>query len=379
MAQPSPIFSPQKNFKYGDTRQERPPHYKNHCCLTRQSEKKSDVYVHRFNRIPNSSNSFQRNDWRTGNQIHQNMYKHEFSDYNNASALYLKKQFDNLTLNPKGLQTNISPCKFTKSINKYCYFEKQNSKFSQSKSNGAKIHKSFLFKPENKAIVDKLEETYWSKWKPNKNLFYRNMCPKTKGLYTENEKVEVPYTPATETKERGDSNEGIAIIPHNTPNEDASVAIEPTKSEATKSEVKVVGALEEEKIEEEIKIQNLEEKDPATTETPVVENKAIILMPESPSEFDVNELKHTDSFILTAKKKSMEKSHYQQPKCIKLFKSAGYTTKASTSYIKGGSYPLKSCLKKEKNESKISCLSGHSVTPVRSTYRRPGKANRFTT
>lgn len=68
---------------------------------------------------------------------------------------------------------------------------------------------------------------------------------------------------------------------------------------------------------------------------------------EEPEEGTNNEkskfLKHTDSFIINKKKQGEVKEHFQQPKCIRLYRKPG----TSSSFIRGGSYPLKSCLKRE--------------------------------
>nr|CAH7757150.1 unnamed protein product [Callosobruchus chinensis] len=53
-------------------------------------------------------------------------------------------------------------------------------------------------------------------------------------------------------------------------------------------------------------------------------------------------LRHKDSFIIHRKKQSEVKQFLQQPKCIRLYR------KSTPSYTsRGGSYPLRSCLKKE--------------------------------
>ncbi|VEN64369.1 unnamed protein product, partial [Callosobruchus maculatus] len=53
-------------------------------------------------------------------------------------------------------------------------------------------------------------------------------------------------------------------------------------------------------------------------------------------------LRHKDSFIIHRKKQSEVKEFLQQPKCIRLYR------KSTPSYTsRGGSYPLRSCLKKE--------------------------------
>ncbi|XP_030745578.1 uncharacterized protein LOC115874543 [Sitophilus oryzae] len=52
---------------------------------------------------------------------------------------------------------------------------------------------------------------------------------------------------------------------------------------------------------------------------------------------------HKDSIIITKEKQDkVEKKYYQQPKCIRLYRKSGGGT-----YIKGGTYPLKSCLKRD--------------------------------
>ncbi|XP_074032300.1 uncharacterized protein [Leptinotarsa decemlineata] len=55
-------------------------------------------------------------------------------------------------------------------------------------------------------------------------------------------------------------------------------------------------------------------------------------------------LNHTDSFIIHRKKQDEIRDVVQQPRCIKLYK------KTPTTFLKGGSYPLKSCIKKASTE-----------------------------
>lgn len=77
---------------------------------------------------------------------------------------------------------------------------------------------------------------------------------------------------------------------------------------------------------------------------------------------EIHTLKHTDSFIINAKKQGMEKPYYPQPKCIKLQKNPAVINR-SHNYIKGGSYPLKSCLKKDKLSSQ-SLVLGKPGSPI---------------
>lgn len=332
-------------------------------------ERKSQVYVHHYKRIPSRSpsNFEQSNSWRGGNEIHQNMYKHEFSDFYDAKIKTLRRQFDNLSL--RKTRTN-SPTK----IPRIEYYNQQ-GKIPFIRSNASsKINRALLFRPEHKAAMDKLEETYWAKWKPKKVQPTKESYPKTKGLYTENEKIRAPseIIHRSVRKERGDSNEGLAVS--HTSSRKSELATENGLLYVEDKEVPV----QEEAVREEPAIEN-EINEVDHRDEPKNSGEAITeLTHESDSECSIGGLKHTDSFILTAKKQNPDKPHYQQPKCIKLFKNAGYSPSGSINYIKGGSYPLKSCLKKDCNFSKLSHL-GRPGSPLKGTTARiPGKANRFT-
>lgn len=56
-------------------------------------------------------------------------------------------------------------------------------------------------------------------------------------------------------------------------------------------------------------------------------------------------VEHKDSIEITKKKQDSSgvREHFQQPKCIRLFRKSGL----AAGFIKGGTYPLKSCLKRE--------------------------------
>ncbi|KAK5644127.1 hypothetical protein RI129_007972 [Pyrocoelia pectoralis] len=306
----------------------------NHNLMCKYEHKKRQaqcpIYVHHFNQnVTGSSNSYTQNDRMTGSKIHQSRYKHECNDFNKTLRL-CKTQFDNLTLNTKC----VHPSKNV--MDRIGHHGKYHS--------GAKIDKSFLFKVEHKAVADKLEETYWAKWKPKKSPSQTYSAPKTKGLYTENEKVITTKDTVSETKEMGDSNEAIVttILP-------VSEQMAENKEEP------------EPQMEEPVEFNTNEDR--------------LNLSPEPNSDSDIPAIKHTDSLILITKKNSAsDNPHYQQPKCIKLFKNPGYASTATVNYIKGGSYPLKSCLRKESVRFKTSSVFG-----VKSISRSsaPGKAIRF--
>ncbi|XP_050299854.1 uncharacterized protein LOC126738524 [Anthonomus grandis grandis] len=71
-------------------------------------------------------------------------------------------------------------------------------------------------------------------------------------------------------------------------------------------------------------------------------------------------VEHKDSIEITKKKQEAEgpKEHFQQPKCIRLYR------KPAAGYIKGGSYPLKSCLKKETTATGHSFMLGPPGSPM---------------
>lgn len=62
-------------------------------------------------------------------------------------------------------------------------------------------------------------------------------------------------------------------------------------------------------------------------------------------------VQHKDSIEITKKKQEKEgqKEHYKQPKCIRLYRKTG----ATTGYMKGGTYPLKSCLRKDQGAFRL--------------------------
>ncbi|XP_044748814.1 uncharacterized protein LOC123309667 [Coccinella septempunctata] len=196
------------------------------------------------------------------------------------------------------------------------FLENNPLKLSIQKLNGKMEYKS-----QKRLDLDKIEETYWSQWKPNKN-----------GIFMDTAKIENKNKPIVKpqksTRGEGDRN-------YNLKNEQIEVRNE-------------TGPLEFKQSKPLSKIDELTEddRDPDTSSSTT--------NVEEPKDFKF--LRHTDSFILNSKKQSEEKPHFQQPRCIRLYKK-----NSSGSYIKGGSYPLKPCLKKE------STFKGYNRRPLSGT------------
>lgn len=172
------------------------------------------------------------------------------------------------------------------------FLERNPLRLSMQKLNGKMEHR------QKKLDLDRIEETYWSQWRPNKN-----------GVFIETNKKTAPR-----------SSKGEGDINYNTKNDQSE-------------ERNIITPLEYKQSKPLSKIDELTEDDGE------VETSSSVSNVEEPKDFKF--LRHTDSFILNSKKQSEDKPHYQQPRCIRLYK------KNSSGYTRGGSYPLKPCLKKE--------------------------------
>lgn len=192
------------------------------------------------------------------------------------------------------------------------FLERNPLSLSMQKLNGRMEHKM-----QKKLDLNKIEETYWSHWKPNKNGIFFD------GIEHENKKS-IPKTQKS-TSGEGDRN-------YNIKNDGSEVRgkIYPIAFKQSDHLSKIDEVTEDDK-----------DVDAASSMSNIEESK------------NFRFLRHTDSFILNSKKQSEEKSHYQQPRCIRLYKK-----NSSASYIKGGSYPLKPCLKKE------STFKGYTRRPL---------------
>lgn len=197
----------------------------------------------------------------------------------------------------------------------------------------------------NRAEIHKLEESYWAKWKPTKSKTDKQNMKPTATPPQKNNRIDddsfekkkhhfrvIPKKQQND-KERGDSNDDGSKQHVTTKQEKPEKTTKDSKPSETEKEQKpsLPLILSEENLRNEASVEKSESKDSKN----------------SVDHDGVKVLKHTDSFILTSKKQNQEKSHYQQPKCIKLYKNSSAVS-TPKNYIKGGTYPLKSCLKKEK-------------------------------
>ncbi|CAH0560146.1 unnamed protein product [Brassicogethes aeneus] len=246
-------------------------------------------------------------------------------------------------------------------------------------------------KCRRKTVINKLEETYWSNWKPSK----------------ENQDVFEEYNDKKHThsskKCHGDTSE--SIVEHFTSNNfqnsttstDYFVKKRVSKQKQSIDVQTELSSIALTKLEEKSKsIENLaspetvkedaaqkkktrdetsEKKDPVKSDNEdfwnVIEEETMNLR----STYSSVSIKHTDSLIILKKKQNESKEKVQQPKCIRLFKKLKTgSVNLSRSYMRGGSYPLSSCqgsgktslvLSNNKNKAKKSsfedvAVSGHT-------------------
>lgn len=339
------------------------------------SSRKSPVYVHQFNKINSQISDFStETSYSSQNELHQTLYNHEMSSFGVRSSKLKSKPGRPSTKMRSGDQLH------PKEISQKNKLENP----THAKSDPVHVHKPVVVKStiknkklkqtvlSNKAEIHKLEESYWAKWKPNKSKNDKQTkpvpTPPVKHNRVENDSFEktkqhIRVIPKNKQKERGDSNEAECdTVKHDVV----------TKQEKT-----------EKPSNEDVRqpeIQNEQKPVPLILPQENIENEEV---PARKSESKhsthsvecdgVKVLKHTDSFILTSKKQNQEKTHYQQPKCIKLYKNSS-TLSAPKSYIKGGTYPLKSCLKKEKPLGNIRL--GRPGSPLIVQSCSSSKANR---
>jgi hypothetical protein len=189
-------------------------------------------------------------------------------------------------------------------------------------------------KNKQKSVIEKLEETYWANWKPDKYDTKKSNSPEIQVIKS---------APGRRRK--------IKVYPETTVEE----ILDPTSQVEMKSKMKTISSKSEEIQTDDLSIPPKTEEDntaDSIEESPQVEET----FP------DEKFLKHTDSFVLNVKKQKEEKEHFDQPKCIRLYKKPGKMS--SKNFIKGGSYPLKSCLKKEGNLTKGSSRLTRPGSPI---------------
>lgn len=194
----------------------------------------------------------------------------------------------------------------------------------------SKPRKKTKTKSKEKSVLEKLEETYWANWKPD------NSKQKIDSRMSTKKSLEIQVIKGAPSKRR----HKIQMYP--CPGDHHETQVEKIEQVLSKSQ--------------EIQTDDI----PKTSES--TDNSVSDFEAEKKLEEDIDNkfLRHTDSFILNMKRQHEEKEYFDQPKCIRLYKKP--TKYVSKNYIRGGSYPLKSCLKKESNFSKGS----HRMTRPRS-------------
>ena len=219
--------------------------------------------------------------------------------------------------------------------------------------NGKKIQN------KKKSVMDKLEETYWANWKPDKTELKKSMSPLLP--------MKIPKTPEIQViKSAPERRKKIKVYP---PSDDSVPKDQAEKKEKNK---KISSKSQEIQTEDLPTLPEIVEKPEETKNESALEIVDVSASEEAP--VDKKFLKHTDSFIINVKKHQAEKEHFEQPKCIRLYRKPGKIL--SKNFVKGGSYPLKSCLKKESNFSKRSSKHNRPGSPiiVSSSF---GTKNRF--
>ncbi|RZC39698.1 uncharacterized protein BDFB_004206 [Asbolus verrucosus] len=234
-----------------------------------------------------------------------------------------------------------------------------------------KSERSRKFKNKHKLVMERLEESYWANWKPNKAGLKISKSP---GISKNVPEIQViKSAPERRCKikvhprPRDSQMENNYRIQKN-PSKSQEIQTDDLPPIPKKDEE--VDVVKEDVSKDETNDKETNNKEESCEKENIQVNSADDLV-------ETKFLKHTDSFILNAKKQKEEKEHFEQPKCIRLYRKSGKTP--SKNYVKGGSYPLKSCLKKESNATKGSKRLGRPGSPmiVSSSYsNKHGKSHR---
>lgn len=181
-------------------------------------------------------------------------------------------------------------------------------------------------------IMNKLEETYWANWKPTKEQFEDR--PKVR--WTEPKKEErkkksksKTHPPQNSTEVQTDLSSTTSKIRFKEP------SLKDTSSDVTQKEETNVQTIVEEA-----------EPNPSCSDNLISHGSS-------------NSLRHTDSLLLLKKKQSEIKVKVEQPRCLKLFrKSKSDSASYGKCYTRGGSYPLRSCIKAGKTGASFVLSTG---------------------
>lgn len=309
---------------------------------TKFNSRKSNIYVHEFfNVVQNSAN------WESHqNQLHRNLYSHE-------QEIGHPRPHKSDRIRSRSFQDSYISNPHSSSLK---YEETPTHTFSNSKAQA-------VLKSRN--AITKLEESYWAHWRPNKSEAVKPR-KSNKAHYRVIKKPHPPPQKAESSLSSTDED-----VDDEEPNE---LKEEEQEQQVVIEELKAIEEPLTKRSEVELQVKKSEEiQVPADLSETGVIHKEEENKPQINEEADeVKPLKHTDSFILTAKRQSEEKPHYQQPRCIKLFRKP-MIAGSGGSIVRGGSYPLKSSLKKEKTTIKGNIRLGRPGSPITvQTHRRKG-------
>lgn len=233
---------------------------------------------------------------------------------------------------------------------------------------------SFTMSNNSKSLLDRLEESYWATWKPQKEsihdkTFRRHNKSTTKntaygdtadhlikyfgsvGFDTSSvtihemseqevcEKCDEGTSPELETHSQEIQTESLSEF---TTHEDvmASKIQKPVKEHSTKKEK---SSSKRDRSSKKHSTGKKEETKEIDKTTELIVDKPLESILEAESEPKV--LIHTDSLIIAKKKQSEIKEAFQQPKCIKLHKNT-----PSSLIPKGGMYQTKPCFRRESSQ-----------------------------
>lgn len=269
------------------------------------------VYVHTFHKFQAASLNAQN----------RQRGKSNFFDEANTDEAF-RKEFKNMSLNTR----NSTPKKLTKSSKKATLTRLKAEPYPKIFSHNpltvernldAAINNSMyrydLFCPEAKAAFDKLEERYWSNWK-HVNTNKVQKCSKS---CQQDGKGDCVKDNVNFAKAQRDLEQSTLIC-----------------EESTDLDISDCNNVTSSQHDLGLSIQSL---------------SPTIVIEDSDADIPVN-IKHTDSFILNYRKHiaSKDKPHYQQPRCIRLFKKANLGTNVSTKHhqhAKEAGHTFKSCMK----------------------------------
>lgn len=207
----------------------------------------------------------------------------------------------------------------------------------------------------SKSVLDKLEETYWASWKPSRERYPRS--PRRHRTTSKN----IAYGDTSDTLvkyfQKSNFKVSSGSVDDRNYQYDSKACHSSRLIEVSTQEIQtddLTGALNHSEFEmknqepnekntDDGKVKSLEPGNENTEngeDTIPVKEKHLVeeeILTNTPRRSKL--IEHKDSFIIHKKKQEEVKEPFQQPKCIKLYKKPG------SSYLRGGTYPLKSCLK----------------------------------